>query len=133
MANDSPYGLSASVWSRDPDRADRVARAIVTGNVSINNVLATQGNSALPFGGIRDSGMGRYKGPQGLHSFSNLKSVLVDRQSNRVELNWYPYSKEKYRLFSKLVDARYGDRPFGLLKAMLAGLKLDRLAQKKRL
>gem|GEM_PF-6709209 len=52
MANDPEFGLSASVWSGDLARADRVARAIYTGNVSINNVMLTEGNHALPFGGV---------------------------------------------------------------------------------
>ena len=133
MANDSPYGLSASVWSADLERADRVARAIETGNVSINDALATQGNSALPFGGVKDSGFGRYKGPYGLHSFCNIKSVMVNRQSSKIELNWYPYSKEKYALFSKLVDALFSGSPLGLLKGMWIGLKLELLCRKRRL
>jgi len=53
MANTGDFGLSASVWSADLRRADRVARAIVTGNVSINNVMLTEGNHALPFGGAK--------------------------------------------------------------------------------
>ena len=52
-ANSDEFGLSASVWSADLKRADRVARAIVTGNVSINNVMLTEGNHALPFGGAK--------------------------------------------------------------------------------
>ncbi|NIA15939.1 MAG: aldehyde dehydrogenase family protein, partial [Nitrospiraceae bacterium] len=130
LANDSPYGLSASVWSADLDRADRVARALETGNVSINNVCATQGNSALPFGGLKDSGFGRYKGPFGLHSFCNIKAIMVDRQNEDTELNWYPYSREKYALFKNLLDAAFGGGPFGLLKAMRIGLKLKKLSKK---
>jgi len=95
-ANDSVYGLSASVWSTDLARAERVARALVTGNVSINNVLATQGNPALPFGGAKHSGFGRYRGPFGLHAFSNVKSVMIDKSRARTELNWYPYTQEKF-------------------------------------
>lgn len=126
LANDSPYGLSASVWSRDTDRADRVARAIVTGNVSINNVLATQGNSALPFGGTKRSGMGRYKGPHGLYSFSNVKSILVDKDGPYKEPIWYPYTDEKYGLISRLIDASVEGGLTGLVKTALIGMKLDK-------
>lgn len=132
LANDSPYGLSASVWSSDVQRATRVARAIETGNVSINNVLATQGNSALPFGGTKKSGFGRYKGPHGLHSFSNIKSIMIDGGS-KFEPHWFPYTKEKYVLFSKLLDAVYGGGPFWLFKTLLAGLKLEAHVKKNKL
>jgi aldehyde dehydrogenase (NAD+) len=133
MANDSPYGLSASVWSADLERADRVAREIETGNVSINNALATQGNSALPFGGVKDSGFGRYKGPHGLYSFCNVKSIIEDRQSSRLEFYWYPYSKEKYALFKRMIDAIFAGGRLGLLKSLWIGLQLERLCRKRRL
>lgn len=131
IANDSPYGLSGSVWSRDLERAERVAKRIDAGSLSINNVLATQGNPALPFGGTKDSGFGRYKGPLGLQGFSNPKSVLIDHTS-KPEVYWYPYSKEKYHLFGKLLDAIYGGSPFWILKAAAIGLKMESLAKKKR-
>lgn len=133
FANDSDYGLSASVWSADLARAERVARAIHTGNVSINNVLATQGNAALPYGGVKRSGFGRYKGPQGLHAFCNIKSIMIDKQSGRLELNWYPYSKEKYGLMSQLIDAAYSGGALALLKVAAIGLKLERLSKRHRL
>jgi acyl-CoA reductase-like NAD-dependent aldehyde dehydrogenase len=132
-ANDSPFGLSASVWSADLERADRVARRIVTGNVSINSVLATQANCGLPFGGIKDSGFGRYRGPFGLHSFSNIKSVLIDKQSSKPEMYWYPYSKTKYEMLKKLMDALFGGGPLGLLKAAVLGMKLESMAKRERL
>ncbi len=133
MANDSPYGLSGSVWSGDLARAERVARRIETGSVSINNVIATLANPALPFGGVKDSGFGRYKGAHGLHAFSNIKSIMIDKPGAPNELNWYPYTKEKYGLFSKMMDAAYGGGFFATLKAMLTGIKLQRLGKKQKL
>lgn len=130
LANDSPYGLSASVWTADPDRAERIARAIHTGNVSINNVLATQANSALPFGGVKNSGIGRYKGAHGLYAFSNIKSVMTDKNSARAEAIWYPYTPEKYTLLDKLITHLFQPGPVNLIKAILTGLRLDKTARR---
>jgi aldehyde dehydrogenase (NAD+) len=129
-ANDSEYGLTASVWTKDLDRARRVSRALAVGGVSINNVMATEANPALPFGGLKHSGFGRYKGEQGLHAFCNVKSVLVDKDSAKIEANWYPYTKEKYRLFTDLTVNLFGERGVKrLVKFALAGLKLERYSK----
>ncbi|NLN93782.1 MAG: aldehyde dehydrogenase family protein [Candidatus Hydrogenedens sp.] len=133
LANDSPFGLNSSVWSKDLVKAERVARALVTGNVSINNVLATQTNAALPFGGVKDSGMGRYHGPFGLHSFSNIKSMTLEKSSDRREINWYPYTKEKFQLLEKLFKTLYSGHPLALLRAGLLGNKLAALVKKQKL
>jgi acyl-CoA reductase-like NAD-dependent aldehyde dehydrogenase len=133
MANDSAFGLNSSVWSADLVRAERVARALVTGSVSINNALATQANSALPFGGVKDSGLGRYHGPFGLHTFSNIKSMTIEPNSSRLEINWYPYTPEKFKIMNRLFEVLFSDSPFALLKAGLIGNKLAALVKRQKL
>lgn len=130
LANQSAYGLSASVWSADKERCQRVARALKTGNVSINNVMLSEGNHHLPFGGSKMSGFGRYKGRWGLESFSHIKSLLIDGNSSKIEANWYPYSKEKYQLFSLMTENYFGKGPLSLVKFLFYGLRLEMLAAK---
>ena len=127
LANHSEFGLSASIWTKDMKRADRVTRAIKTGNVSVNNVMLTEGNPALPFGGIKNSGFGRYKGETGLHSFCNIKSVLIDKNSSKIESNWFPYTKEKYGMFSKMTEGLFSG---SMLKFILNGLKMESYSNK---
>jgi acyl-CoA reductase-like NAD-dependent aldehyde dehydrogenase len=130
LANRSEYGLTASVWTADRRRAARVAGALQVGGVSINNVMLTEGNPALPFGGTKQSGFGRYKGEHGLAAFSNVKSVLVDKNSAKIEANWYPYTAEKYRLFTDLMTSLFGSGLAARLRFPLAGLRLERYAGK---
>lgn len=132
LANDTEYGLSASVWSKDLTRADRVARKLKVGNVSINNVMITEGNAALPFGGVKSSGFGRYKGEEGLYSFSNTKAIVIDKQSSKVEANWYPYTKDKYEMFLKLIDSLFSKKS-SLIKTALNGMKLEKISDKEKI
>ena len=131
-ANHSSFGLSASVWSKDKIRAVRIARALEVGNVSVNNVMLTEGNHALPFGGVKDSGIGRYKGEFGFYSFSNIKSVLIDADSSKIEANWYPYTAKKYQLFSQMTLAFFGRGVVNFLRFLLAGLSLESYSQKAK-
>jgi aldehyde dehydrogenase (NAD+) len=76
IANGTPYGLVAGVWTRDGARQMRMARAIRTGQVFINNYGAG-GGVELPFGGVKHSGHGREKGFEALYGFSTLKTIAL--------------------------------------------------------
>jgi acyl-CoA reductase-like NAD-dependent aldehyde dehydrogenase len=76
-ANDTIYGLSGSVWTRDGAKALRVARAVETGVISVNTGWSV--HLEMPFGGVKRSGVGRELGPSALDHYSEWKSVFISQ------------------------------------------------------
>jgi acyl-CoA reductase-like NAD-dependent aldehyde dehydrogenase len=75
LANDSPFGLSGSIWTQDVGRTFRVSRAIEAGNLSVNSHSSVR--YWTPFGGYKQSGLGRELGPDALDAFTEVKNVFI--------------------------------------------------------
>ena len=94
LANDSPFGLGASVFTTDLGEAMEAAERLEAGMVWVNNPLID--NDALPFGGWKASGLGRELGRQGLDAFRRSKMVVIDHRP-AIQDWWYPYPDEWFR------------------------------------
>jgi betaine-aldehyde dehydrogenase len=103
LANDSEYGLSASIWSSDRDRARALARRLECGAVNINDVAANLVNFPAPMAGWKSSGIGsRLGGEAGIRKFCRPEAIVDTRlASSGGEPNWYPYSRVKTRLIDR--------------------------------
>jgi acyl-CoA reductase-like NAD-dependent aldehyde dehydrogenase len=84
-ANAVQYGLAATIWTRDIARAHRIARRLRAGNISIN--YPTVNLVGAPFGGYKQSGMGRELGPHAIESYTQVKNVVVNLSD--VGLDWF--------------------------------------------
>jgi acyl-CoA reductase-like NAD-dependent aldehyde dehydrogenase len=108
LANESPYGLNASVWTLDRTRAHRVASTLDTGNCAINDCCKNIANPHLPFGGVKQSGFGRYHGPEGLRAFTRPKSILIKYTRTPRDRNWFPYTGKTYTALSRILCFLHG-------------------------
>jgi succinate-semialdehyde dehydrogenase/glutarate-semialdehyde dehydrogenase len=75
LANNSRYGLGASIWTKDLEKGERLAREIESGSVFINALMKS--DARLPFGGVKKSGYGRELSELGIHEFVNAKSISI--------------------------------------------------------
>lgn len=99
LANDTSYGLGASVWTASKERAERVGRRIEAGGVNINNAMIHVFQFPLPMGGWKESGLGhRMGGPDGIRKYCRAQAVVSEKLNLPTETHWYPYSARKARL-----------------------------------
>jgi acyl-CoA reductase-like NAD-dependent aldehyde dehydrogenase len=102
LANDSVYGLTASVWTKDIARGRRLAERIEAGTVMVNEVVYTHGIAQTPWGGVKDSGYGRTHGRMGLLEMVMPQHVHVNRASFLPDLWWFRYGPQAAELFRGL-------------------------------
>ena len=117
LANDSEYGLAASIFTRDSARGERLARRIHAGTVMVNDVISCFGISEAPHGGVKASGMGRAHGRFGLEEMVRLKYIDTDRLPGVKKVWWYGYGEAFRRQMESFVDLQFARR----LSARLGG------------
>ena len=108
LANDSPYGLAASVWGKDVTRAEAVARRVEAGAVCVNDAQVNYLALELPMGGWKTSGMGVRHGAQGIRKYTRQQSLLVTRYAMKKDVHMFPYRKGTTKALGRLVKLLYG-------------------------
>jgi betaine-aldehyde dehydrogenase len=107
LANDSRYGLSGSVFG-ERERAERVARRVECGAINVNDVLINYFAAGVPMGGWKQSGIGYRHGEPGIRKFCRTESLVITRFAGKREPTWYPYTRSRRALVSRLSQAVAG-------------------------
>jgi len=99
--NDTPFGLSATVWTSNPEKGEAVARKLQAGSVWVNDSSYTHSQAQCPWGGVKASGRGRTHWLGSLHELTVPQLIGVERGGARGELWWYPYGGDSVELFAR--------------------------------
>jgi acyl-CoA reductase-like NAD-dependent aldehyde dehydrogenase len=108
LANDSHYGLSGSVWTKDIARGVEIAKRLETGSVVINDASMAYGAPEAPFGGLKDSGVGQVNGLGGLRGYTHPQPILIDRWGVKKERVWYPHTSKTIQEIDAMIRFIYG-------------------------
>ncbi len=108
LANDSRYGLNGNVWSKNIKHAIKLAEQLETGGISINDIAVTYGIPAAPFGGVKESGIGRVNGEVGVRNYCHAVPIIITRFSGKKLPVAYPHSKKKIDSMKKIMRFLWG-------------------------
>ncbi|MFP6655191.1 MAG: aldehyde dehydrogenase family protein [Myxococcota bacterium] len=108
LANDSKYGLSGNLWTRDLARGEALAEQMVTGSVCINDIAVTYGIPEAPFGGRKASGVGQVNGEIGIRGYCHLHPIIIETGAR--SRGGYPYTPEAASGLQKLIRTVFGNR-----------------------
>lgn len=108
LANDCKYGLSASVFTTSEARAIAVGKRLRTGSVCHNDAAVVYGVLEAPFGGVKESGVGKVNGVRGLRSYVHCKPIVIDRWNQKREELWYPYTDRTVKALEGTIKYAFG-------------------------
>lgn len=110
LANDSVYGLNGNVWSADTAKAMRLAQAMDTGGVCVNDPAITYGIPEAPFGGVKTSGIGSVNGMSGMRGYCHAQPITQDRRGKGKIQGGYPYTHASESGMQKFIKFYFGTR-----------------------
>lgn len=112
LSNDSIFGLSGTVWTKDNKKGLELAKQMETGSICVNESSLTYGAHRAPFGGVKHSGVGHVHGENGILHFTRQVPVIFDRLGLKDEQNWYPLTAKKREDMGKFLGFFYGSKIF---------------------
>lgn len=104
MVNDSKYALTASIWTSDIKKAEQLAKKVEAGTVSINDCVSSFALCQTPWGGPKESGIGRTHGRFGFLEFVEPKHIHIDNNINMKRFWWYGYNENRYDMFKQAIN-----------------------------
>lgn len=120
LANDSSYGLTASIWTRDKKMASWIAERLEAGTITVNDHMFSFIEPGAIWGGIKQTGSGHTHGPFGLLELVNIKFVSLDFSKKKTQIWWYPYSVTWPKVMEKSLVLFFHDRLGKKIKAMFS-------------